>query len=486
MTFFERNPVNHPNLRRGRTITALAGVLGLGLSGAVLAVTAGSASADVPAWTPADPNLVGTITLYDAAGAEVTSGDLSDGQIAAYAVGSDVLPGGGSTATLFAYTPVADGGTPLLPGEWTGLQLTANTAPPASLPAGIPAGKPVVPISAGATTLGQYVAGYPSSVTAAGYENVYELRLRTDGPGSASVAYDAVDILVEGDSWSVVGTDTSVATTTTLAVTPPGASAGDPLTLTAAVTPTAAGSVEFFDGATSLGSAVATAGTAVRTTPAIAGTHSYTATFTPTDPTAFKSSTSAPVSYTVAGAVATSTALTVTPAAPKAGGNVALKATVTPAVAGTVQFKDGAAAIGAPVTVASGVASLSTKVTKAGAHTFTAVFTPSDTATSTGSTGTKQVTVAKAASTLKLTLAKKVKTTQKATLSILAKAAGLVVTGKATIFDGTKKLGTVTLKAGKATYKLPKLKKGKHTIKVTYAGTADIAAKTATATVTSS
>lgn len=489
MTFFERNPVfttaNNPNPRRGRTIAALAGVLGLSLSGALVVVATGSASADAPTWTPADPNLVGEITLYDAAGAEVTSGSLEDGQIAAFAVGSTVPAGAGTTATLYAYTPVADGEGPLDPGEWTGYQLTGNTTAPASLPPGIPAGRPVVPISAGATTLGQYVAGYPSTVTAPGYAGIYELRLRTDGPGSANVQYNAVDILVNGTSWSVAGTDTSTATTTTLAVTPAGAAIGEPLTLTATVSPAAAGSVQFFDGTQSLGSGEVSGGTATRLTPALAGVHGYRAVFTPTDPTAYSASTSAVASYTVAPS-ATSTTLTAAPAAPKAGGALALKATVTPGVAGSVQFRDGSAALGAPVTVASGAASLATKVTKAGAHTYSAVFTPGDPTINAPSTGSRAVTAAKAASALKLTVAKKVKKTARAALTIVVTAPGLVATGTATIFDGAKKLGTVAIKAGKATYKLPKLKKGKHTIKVTYAGTADIAAaKAATAKVTS-
>jgi hypothetical protein len=76
----------------------------------------------------------------------------------------------------------------------------------------------------------------------------------------------------------------------------------------------------------------------------------------------------------------TTTVLAVTPAGPvTVGTSVTVKATVSPAAAaGSVQFKDGAASLGAPVAVAAGVASLSTTALAAGTHSLTAVFTPGD------------------------------------------------------------------------------------------------------------
>jgi hypothetical protein len=47
-------------------------------------------------------------------------------------------------------------------------------------------------------------------------------------------------------------------------------------------------------------------------------------------------------------------------------------------------------------------------------------------------------------------------------------------TGKATVYDGKKKIGTFTVKQGKGSYTLPKrLKKGTHKIKVKFTATAE-------------
>jgi hypothetical protein len=80
------------------------------------------------------------------------------------------------------------------------------------------------------------------------------------------------------------------------------------------------------------------------------GSHSLTAQFIPTDPTAFTGSTSPIVSYTVSAptAVTTTTTLTVLPASPvNAGTTVTMTGQVSPGTAvGQVQFFDGATMIG--------------------------------------------------------------------------------------------------------------------------------------------
>lgn len=77
---------------------------------------------------------------------------------------------------------------------------------------------------------------------------------------------------------------------------------------------------------------------------------------------------------------ATTTTLTAAPASPVVEGtSVKLTATVAPdTAAGTVQFKDGTQALGSPVPVSSGTASLTTSGLAAGSHSLTAAFTPSD------------------------------------------------------------------------------------------------------------
>jgi hypothetical protein len=108
-------------------------------------------------------------------------------------------------------------------------------------------------------------------------------------------------------TWNVIqggpGNPGAVTTTTSLTATPSTVDAGAAVALTATVTGAgAAGSVEFFDGATSLGTATVAGGTATKSVDTLsAGTHSVTAKFTPTDPNAFTSSTSSSVTVTVNG-----------------------------------------------------------------------------------------------------------------------------------------------------------------------------------------
>lgn len=95
------------------------------------------------------------------------------------------------------------------------------------------------------------------------------------------------------------------ATCTTLVTSPASSVAqGTEVTLTAMVTPAAAaGNVQFKDNTKDLGTAMpVTSGTAAMKTTLDAGAHSLTAVFTPTDPAAFSSSTSPPVSLTVTAA----------------------------------------------------------------------------------------------------------------------------------------------------------------------------------------
>jgi hypothetical protein len=174
------------------------------------------------------------------------------------------------------------------------------------------------------------------------------------------------------------------ATTTTLVVTPASpVAAGTVEALKATVSPAAAGSVQFMDGTTTIGAPVTVSGgTASMTTTLPSGTRSLTAVFTSSDQ-GFSGSTSAAVSFVVnAGqgtGTPTTTVLVVTPASPVAAGTVeALKATVSPAAPGKVQFKDGSTTnIGEPVTVSGGTASTTTTLAS-GDHSLTAEFTPTD------------------------------------------------------------------------------------------------------------
>ena len=168
---------------------------------------------------------------------------------------------------------------------------------------------------------------------------------------------------------------------------------GTSVTFTATVSPAAAGTVQFFDGASTLGSpATVSGGTASTTTSALSiATHSIKATFTPTDPTAFVGSTSSVLSYTVTSVPATPTTTTLvpTPASPQQVGTaVTLTATVVSRrgrdravlrrchLARNVD-RGGRASRPRPVSTLT-----------VGAHSLKATFTPTDPAAFTPSTST--------------------------------------------------------------------------------------------------
>ena len=182
--------------------------------------------------------------------------------------------------------------------------------------------------------------------------------------------------------WQVAAAP-AAATTTTLAATPASPrQSGTPVTLNASVSPAAAGSIQFRDGATAFATVpVNASGAASTTTSALSvGGHSLTASFVPDNPAAFAPSSSASISYNITGipAAATTTALAV-PATATAGNTVTFTATVAPAAAaGTVQFKRGSTNLGAPVpTDASGVATYNWTAT-AGSSSISAQFIPAN------------------------------------------------------------------------------------------------------------
>ncbi|MET4609363.1 hypothetical protein ABIC28_000333 [Rhodococcus sp. PvR044] len=165
------------------------------------------------------------------------------------------------------------------------------------------------------------------------------------------------------------------ATTTTLTV-PATANVGAAVELKATVAPAAAGgTVQFKDGAANIGGPVAVAGGVATLSHSFdaAGAKSITAVYS--GGAGFTGSTSPAATVTVSVAdVATSTQLTV-PATAFVGAPAELKATVSPAPAGgTVQFKNGDLALGAPVNVVDGKAVLSHTFAAAGSHAISAVF----------------------------------------------------------------------------------------------------------------
>jgi hypothetical protein len=374
------------------TATA-AGMLLLG-AGAAHATTA------VP-WEP-DTNASGTITFYDANGNVVTHDDSANAPLPAYAVGSDKPATFNAASLLFAAPDPANPNTltwfKQAPGGFT-------TNPPTGLPAAVQAaataGHPVVVDNPGSDdTPGNFVTTEIPPQTATGYANVVQIRLRNSVGQKSAVAYDTADLLVNPatGSWTQVYPAPLTQTTTTVSSSENPATVGDAVTYSAKVveqgttTALTAGTVQFDDGSTPIGSAtVGSTGTATLT-PAITytatGSHSITAVFTPaTSDTGHAGSTSTALVETVNPAsTPTTTGLAVSQDG-TAGDPATLTATVTgpgttPNNAGTVSFFDGSSTTplnATPVTSTTGsyVLTLPTGFT-AGPHTITAKFTPTD------------------------------------------------------------------------------------------------------------
>ena len=285
------------------------------------------------------------------------------------------LPSAAATATSLAAAPPS----PVVAG--TPVTFTATVT--ASVPG-------TVQFLDGGNNLGtaQTVSGSHASWTtsslAAGSHSISAVFVPTDetaftGSTSPVLAFTVSPATVQLTSTALVSTPSSPSP------------AGSPVVLKATVTPeTASGSVQFKDGTATLGSSQPlVGGTASLTTSAlVAGSHQITALFVPADPVAYAGSSSPASTYVIGGALTpTTTGLSTNPASPAAfGASVTLTASVTPAVAGTMQFIDGTSALGAPQTVVSGAATTSTATLSTGSHSLTAVFTPADAGAYSGST----------------------------------------------------------------------------------------------------
>jgi hypothetical protein len=370
----------------------LVGVATLTTTAALIVGGAATAqAAGTPPYEP-DPSAVASLSFFDAGGHQVITGSINDAPFATYVQASGAVRAGDTKATLFAALP--KNGQAI--GAWTSNQLTASTIFPVATPPGqVSATLPVVTVGTGDTTLAQLVTNLPNTAVDA-YQGLYQLRVKTSAAGAGtSTTYAAADIFISGSTWTQVYPAPTLAPTTTTitSITPASGSAtlGSSVTITAGVaagagTP-ANGSVQFFDGATLLGSQPWTGGTSVSlaTTALGGGSRSITATYVPVGP--FSGSTSAVSTYVIKG-LATSISVAVNAGTATAYKPVVLNATVTPAtVAGTVTFTDGATVIGT-TSAGTGSFSLTTSTLGTGAHTISATFNPTDTASYSPSTTT--------------------------------------------------------------------------------------------------
>jgi hypothetical protein len=472
-----RNPIRRSTLR-AVIIALLGAVLAASTVLTALAPSAGAAGG-APPWEP-DANSVGGLLFYNAAGQQVTGGNLTDSPVAAYVEGTGRVRAGDTKATLYGYVPVAVTPPTLpTPGSWSGEALGSSTTyPNASAPAPINTSTlPVQTGSSGDETIATLMSDLPNTnAVGSGYENLYQLRLKTTQAGQQpNVKYDSADISIDSTNgtWSVVYpalTPTATTTTLTTAPTSPQAS-GTSVTLTATVSPAAPGTVQFENGTTAIGSPVTVTG-GVATLPTTAlpvGSLTLHAVFTPAQFADYAGSTGT-ASYTVYTPVSTTTTLTTAPTSPQVSGtSVTLTATLSPSAAtGTVQFENGSMAIGAPATVTAGVATLATAALPVGSLTLHAVYTPTGVYLS--STGTASYTITNPTNPTTTTLtASPVSPQLFGTSETLTATVSPVATGTVQFENGTTAIGApATVTGGVATLATAALPVGSLTLNAVF------------------
>lgn len=272
---------------------------------------------------------------------------------------------------------------------------------------------------------------------------------------------------------------------------------GNSVTFTATVTATGTvaptGSVDFYDGATKLGSGNLTAGagttataTYTTTTPLTVGTHTITAVYN--DDAENFTSTSGPYTLTVNGAT-TSTVMTTSASPAVAGTTVTFTATVTSAggniPTGTVNFYNGATLVGSGTLNGSGVATYKTSSLPVGNYSLTASYQgDANDGTSTSSPAVPFAVVQATTSVTLTSSATAVPVTTPVTFTATVTGNGGTPTGTVTFMDGTTTLGTAAVNgSGVATLTTTALPLGQQSITAIYQGDANDGASTSNAVV---
>jgi hypothetical protein len=278
------------------------------------------------------------------------------------------------------------------------------------------------------------------------------------------------------------------ATTTSLTSAPNPTVFGQSTTLTASVSVNApgagspSGTVQFFDGVTSLGTATVSAGSAAISVSSLSvGAHSLTAVYS--GDSNLTGSTSAAHSHTVNQA-ATTTSLTSAPNPSTYGGSVTLTATVAVVApgaggpGGSVEFFDGATSLGSSALVA-GSASLSTSALSAGTHSLTAVY--SGNASFSGSTSAAHSHVVNAGSSTVSLVAAPNPGVYLDPETLTATVTPSASTGTVEFFDGATSLGTAAVSSGSAAVVTSSLAVGVHSLTAVYSGDSNHSAATSSA-----
>jgi hypothetical protein len=316
-----------------------------------------------------------------------------------------------------------------------------------------------------------------------------------DGPLQGTVAFSINDAGAVAGTYldasyvahGFVLTAALTPTTTLLGSSPNPSRYKEPVTFTAKIT-SAAGAppngedVYFMDGATELGTAALSGGTATFTTTALpVGKDPITAVYGGNVTSGFAGSSSSTLSQTVGKADSYAT-LTSKPKPSAFGQPVTFTATVTGQYGGTptgsVTFNDGKTAL-KTVSLSKGAASFTTTALSVGSHSITAVYTGDSNFAGSTSDAVSQV-VGKASSTTALDSSKNPSVFGQP-VTFTAKVSGLyggTATGTVTFNHGSTKLGSVTLSKGAASLTTGALAVGSSSISAVYGGDSNFAGST--------
>jgi Bacterial Ig-like domain (group 3) len=259
---------------------------------------------------------------------------------------------------------------------------------------------------------------------------------------------------------------------TSLSVSSNPATAGQPVTLNAAVVPAnASGTVTFKDGTANIGTSTVANGSATLILSNLSvGSHTLTATYN--GDTTFTSSVSNAIVEVINAAInSTTVSLSLNPNPAAVGQPVTLNAVVFPGSAtGSVTFKDGNTTVGT-ATVISGSATLVTSALTVGSHSLTATY-GGDSANSAGTSQAVVEVINPANATVTLA-ASPVPANFGQTVTLTVTVSPSTSTGTVTVFDsvtaGTVG-GTGTLVNGSATLTVSNLKVGQHSLQAFYSG----------------
>lgn len=265
----------------------------------------------------------------------------------------------------------------------------------------------------------------------------------------------------------------------TLSVSNSAPTHGSTVTFTVAVAgvnPT--GTVSFMDGATSLGVATLSGGSAGFQTSSLAvGPHSITAVYSGDVNNTGATSLASAVHVSKV----TQTTLSASDAAPAGGVAVTLTAVVAgSSPTGNVEFKDGATVLRS-VAVTGGTAIYVTPALSLGLHTLSARYV-GDTNNLSSTSADVGVTWAKTSTSTTLNASASTPA-QGASVSFTVTIAGSSPSGTVTFMDGAVSLGTATVTNAGATFAISTLATGEHSIMANYSGDAANLASTSAASV---